>query len=253
MCVKDTGSDGKLLWNTDGEVLKASLIEKLMIPLLAKLSNFIPEGGIWLNTQRPEWNDANNALVGKGLSVVTLCYLRRFIDFFKDLLDHSDLSKIEVDADVQGLYQKIFQILNGSLNVLQVSFDDKQRRSMMDTLGQAGSDYRSKYYLHGFSGESVQVPVTEMIEFLNLTMQYVEHSLLANKRTDNLYHTYNILHLNDEGASIGHLYEMLEGQVAILSSGLLPGEESLELLESLRYSQLYRSDQHSYILYRIEI
>ena len=44
-----------------------------------------------MNTQRPEWNDANNALVGKGLSVVTLCYLRRFIVFFKDLLDHSDL------------------------------------------------------------------------------------------------------------------------------------------------------------------
>ena len=42
---------------------------------------------------------------------------------------------------------------------------------------------------------------------------------------------------------------MLEGQVAILSSGLLSGEESLALLESLRHSQLYRPDQHSYILY----
>ena len=50
-------------------------------------------------------------------------------------------------------------------------------------------------------------------------------------------------------ASVGHLYEMLEGQVAILSSGLLSGEESLLLLESLRHSQLYRPDQHSYILY----
>ena len=33
--------------------------------------------GIWMNTQRPEWNDANNALVGHGISVVTLGYLRR--------------------------------------------------------------------------------------------------------------------------------------------------------------------------------
>jgi hypothetical protein len=30
------------------------------------MSNLIPEGGIWMNTQRPEWNDANNALVGNG-------------------------------------------------------------------------------------------------------------------------------------------------------------------------------------------
>ena len=34
------------------------------MPLLAKLSNFVPDGGIWMNTQRPEWNDANNALGG---------------------------------------------------------------------------------------------------------------------------------------------------------------------------------------------
>ena len=55
--------------------------------------------------------------------------------------------------------------------------------------------------------------------------------------------------LDNGTASISHLYEMLEGQVAILSSGMLSGEESLSLLESLRHSQLYRADQHSYILY----
>jgi hypothetical protein len=42
---------------------------------------------------------------------------------------------------------------------------------------------------------------------------------------------------------------MLEGQVAILSSGMLSGQESLELLDSLRNSRLYRCDQQSYILY----
>ena len=68
----------------NGGVLQATLVEKLLTLLLAKLTNFVPEGGIWMNTQRPEWNDANNALVGKGLSVVTLCYLRRYIVFFRD-------------------------------------------------------------------------------------------------------------------------------------------------------------------------
>ncbi len=42
---------------------------------------------------------------------------------------------------------------------------------------------------------------------------------------------------------------MLEGQVAILSSGLLSPEEGLALLQSLRQSDLYRADQHSYMLY----
>jgi hypothetical protein len=54
--------------------LHVTLAEKLLVLLLAKLVNFVPEGGIWMNTQRPEWNDANNALVGKGLSVVTPRY-----------------------------------------------------------------------------------------------------------------------------------------------------------------------------------
>jgi hypothetical protein len=42
---------------------------------------------------------------------------------------------------------------------------------------------------------------------------------------------------------------MLEGQVAVLSSGYLTAEESLELLVALKHSAMYRADQHSYLLY----
>ena len=60
------GNDGKLIAGEKGEVLLVSLAEKLLVPLLVKLSNLVPGGGIWMNTQRPEWNDANNALGGLG-------------------------------------------------------------------------------------------------------------------------------------------------------------------------------------------
>jgi hypothetical protein len=247
--VKELGADGKLTYTKTSRVLHANLAEKLLTLLLAKLVNFVPEGGIWMNTQRPEWNDANNALVGKGLSVVTLCYLRRAIVFFKELLDQSALSTVQIRMEVQGLYSQIFQILSRFQGTMNSSFSDEQRRAMMDALGQAGSDYRWNYYSRGFSGDSAQIPIPELVAFLDLAQQYVEHSLRANKRSDHLYHAYNILHLDNKLASISHLYEMLEGQVAILSSGLLSGEESNLLLDSLRNSQLYRPDQHSYILY----
>jgi hypothetical protein len=247
--VKVYGTDGKLVQTPDGQVLHATLAEKLLTLLLAKLVNFVPEGGIWMNTQRPEWNDANNALVGKGLSVVTLCYLRRTIVFCKELLQRSGLSSCRVSTEVQQLLAQVFKILRGFQKVLEGTFGDEQRLAMMDLLGQAGSDYRAKYYLHGFSGEYAELPISEIIAFLDLMQQYVEHSLRANKRNDNLVHAYNILSLDDGKASISHLYEMLEGQVAILSSGMLSGEESLRLLKSLRESRLYRADQHSYILY----
>jgi hypothetical protein len=85
--------------------------------------------------------------------------------------------------------------------------------------------------------------------FLDLAQQYVEHTIRTNERPDHLYHAYNVLRLGAEGASVDHLYEMLEGQVAILSSGLLSGEQSLALLQSLKDSSMYRADQHSYMLY----
>ena len=64
---------------SDGEVRLVTLGEKLLVPLLVKLTNLVPGSGIWLNTQRPEWNDANNALAGWGLSLVTLSAICRYL------------------------------------------------------------------------------------------------------------------------------------------------------------------------------
>ncbi len=247
--VQELGTDGRLAYAKSNRVLHANLAEKMLTLLLAKLANFVPEAGIWMNTQRPEWNDANNALVGKGVSVVTLCYLRRLIVFFKEILAQSAFSTVQIAMEVQGFYSQIYQILSQFQSTLNSSFSDEQRRAMMNALGQAGSDYRWNYYSRGFSGDSAKIQIPELVAFLELAQLNVEQSLRLNRRSDHLYHAYNILHLDDKRASISHLYEMLEGQVAILSSGLLSGEESYLLLESLRNSQLYRPDQHSYILY----
>ncbi len=244
--VRVRGTDGKLVCGPDGQVLHRSLGEKLLSLLLAKLVNFVPEGGIWMNTQRPEWNDANNALVGKGLSVVTLGYLRRTLAFCRELFG---LQQVTVSAEVAQLFGQVSAVLTGFQPRLAGSFDDDQRYEMMKALGQAGSDFRWNFYTHGFSGDLAALPGADVLAFLELAQRYIEHTLRANRRPDNLYHAYNILHLDGQRATVGHLYEMLEGQVAILSSGLLSGDESLALLESLRHSALYRADQHSYILY----
>jgi hypothetical protein len=119
----------------------------------------------------------------------------------------------------------------------------------MDALGQAGSDYRRGFYRNGLSEAFTGLDRDELLGFAALAQQYMEHTLRENRRKDGLYHAYNVLHIDEGSATAGHLYEMLEGQVAILSSGLLSAEESLTLLQSLRQSALYRADQHSYILY----
>jgi len=44
-----------------------------------------------MNTQRPEWNDANNALAGYGLSMVTLYYLHRMLALADNLFKKLNL------------------------------------------------------------------------------------------------------------------------------------------------------------------
>ena len=243
------GSDGKLVLDSTEQVFHVTLTEKLLILLLAKLTNLVPEGGIWMNTQRPEWNDANNALVGKGLSVVTLGYLRRYTAFVRDLLAESVETTFAVTSEVGGWFAAMQSILQKHASVLSTGFNDGQRRAVMDELGQAGSDYRWHYYEKGFSGERAELIKTDLLAFLDMAQEYVEQSLKANQRPDRLFHAYNILHLDSGKAMVSYLDEMLEGQVSILSSGLLSPQESLELLRNMRQSRLYRADQNSYLLY----
>lgn len=246
--VEQRGSDARLLRAVDGRVVHATLTEKLLTLLLAKLVNFVPEGGIWMNTQRPEWNDANNALVGRGLSVVTLGYLSRFLAFFRRLVE-DEQGAFTLHGEVADLFSSISRVLGQFSPLLKGEFSPEQRREMMDALGEAGSAYRDLIYKHAFSGRLSQLPASELRTFLGIAQDFVEHSLRANRRPDALYHSYNLLRLENGRAFIDRLYEMLEGQVSILSSGLLSGEESLSLLRSLQESSLYRTDQHTYILY----
>ncbi|MCP4427474.1 MAG: hypothetical protein GY803_23540, partial [Chloroflexi bacterium] len=247
--VSQMGTDGRLHRDNDGRIIHATMTEKMLTLLLAKLANLVPEGGIWMNTQRPEWNDANNALVGKGLSVVTTAYLRRFIAFWLTQLAEAERKTFKVNIAVAHLFATLHNIFAGYQLYLQTGFTDEARREMMDALGTAVTAYRSAIYQNGIPTAKKEINTPALRAFLTLTQSYIEQTLHANKRADGLYHTYNILNLDEGKAGVANLYLMLEGQVAILSSGLLTAEKGLALLQSLRDSDLYRADQHSYMLY----
>lgn len=244
------GADGALLEGKNGKIVKVTFIEKIMASLLAKMSNFIPDGGIWMNTQRPEWNDANNALVGNGTSMVTLYYLRRFLCFLRDILSSSHTTEFSLSAELMNCFSGMFDGLVQHAHMLDGRIDNAGRKLILDCLAQPASDYRLLVYEQSFSGEKVKVALDTLLDFINLSLKYLENSIANNKRDDNMYHSYNLMTLeNQSEIAISHLSEMLEGQVAVLSSGMLSSSEALQLLDSLRNSKLYREDQNSYILY----
>ena len=244
------GADGALLRDEHRFIVKANFIEKILATSLAKLSNFIPEGGIWMNTQRPEWNDANNALVGNGVSMVTLYYLNRFFNFFEELLESSSTPEVEVSNEILDFFNKVLRTFEKNIKLLASSINDTDKKRILDALGQAGDDYRTQIYTQAFSGRKTKLSFDKLKKFVSLSKSYLEHSIKANKRSDNLYHAYNLMTVNsDNSISISFLSEMLEGQVAVLSSGYLNGEETLNVLNALKQSKLFRKDQYSYLLY----
>ena len=221
-----------------------------MATVLAKVSNFIPEGGIWLNTQRPEWNDANNALVGNGVSMVTLYYLRRFINFFEDIIEKSSEASYAVSKELTHFFQSVASGLYSQEGILSGKISDTDRKTLLDILGKAGSTYRATIYETGFTSDKEAITKDDLTSFFNVLKKYLDHTIVANKRTDNLYHAYNLMTVeNDAEVSISYLSEMLEGQVAVLSSGYLSSKEALSVLDGLKASALFREDQYSYILY----
>ena len=244
------GADSALLQDRQGSIYHVNFVEKILATVLAKMSNFVPEGGIWMNTQRPEWNDANNALVGNGLSMVTLYYLRRFLTFFDRILENTKTKEVEISEELMTFFKGVSETLLKNKSLLDASFGNEDRKRILDGLGLAGSNYRTQIYDHAFSGNQEAIQIQDLRDFTQICLAYLEHSIRANKRQDGLYHGYNLMTVeNQEEISVSYLSEMLEGQVAVLSSGYLSSAEVLDLLDVLRSSALYREDQNSYILY----
>lgn len=243
------GSDGKAALGPDGDLLRANLTEKLLVVALSKLSNFVPGGGIWMNTQRPEWNDANNALVGNGVSMVTLCYLRRYLSFLDAQLVTSGLDEVEVSAEVAEFARAVAKAFESSVEVASGGAADGARKALLDLLGQAGTTYRARAYDSQSRGAAATVPVPEIRALIEGALRHADHTINSNRREDGLYHSYNIMIASAQGVEVRHLKVMLEGQVAVLSCGLLGAAEVADLLDALRASELYREDQNSYTLY----
>ena len=246
------GSDARLVQRTEGGVRHVNLTEKLLVVALTRLTNFVPGGGIWMNTQRPEWNDANNALVGYGVSVVTLGYLRRLLAYLqRELLPALATTPVPVSAAVVALLRRLQTAFTSNLSLLESPIiGSPARRTLLDALATAGTDYRTEIYQHGLGTPSDLAP-EEINRLLITALAFVDHSLRANRRDDGLYHSYNLLEFTEEpaGLELHLLGPMLEGQVSVLSSGLLTPAEVIALLTALRHSALYRADQHSYLLY----
>jgi hypothetical protein len=227
----------------------ASLGEKLLVPALSKLSNLVAGGGIWMNTQRPEWNDANNALVGNGVSAVTSFYLREYLEFVDRILERSALEWVPIGEAVAGWIEALQRAYEAHADVARAAhIDPRRRRALLDELGTAFSEYRENAYAGG-PGRPRPVDVAILRRLIATVRPFLDQIVDHAEGADRLVESYCLLRLEPGSAHLEPLYPMLEGQVAALSQSDIGPERIVELVDTMFESPLYRPDQHTFLLY----
>jgi hypothetical protein len=236
------GADGRLVPGPDGQPRLFSLAEKLLVPVLVKLANLVPGAGIWLNTQRPEWNDANNALVGWGCSLVTVHQLHRHLALLARLF--AAPGSWPVSAATAGLLSALAAALP---ECQEAAGDDRRRRAAIGLLGRAGEAHRGRIYA-GDHGAEVLLGAAAAQGLLAAATAALDATLACGRRADGLAHSYTVLRLEGDTAAVGHLGLMLEGQVAALAGGTLAPASALALARCLRASALWDPARATYLL-----
>ena len=244
---KRLGTDARCILNKDETLQLTTLGTKLVQLILAKMLNHVPEAGIWMNTQRPEWNDANNALAGYGTSVVTMCYLHRMLTFLIDLFENAGIS-VSVEKTVAKTLEQTAGAYKTFYADAKNAITPAQRKTFTDTLGGIFEQERNTLYASGFSGGYENMAGTKLAELLKTFADALQASILANKTESGLFHSYNTLLMSSDKITVMNLKLMLEGQVAALSCDILPKADKKLLTEKLRKSELFEEQQHSYML-----
>lgn len=244
------GADGFLLRDKAGEIIYVSLAEKLLVPAAVKLANLVPGGGIWMNTQRPEWNDANNALAGCGLSVVTACYLYRYLGYLETLIGKHSGETLTLTPALTELTDNLTNLFLDPRWQQRAELSASDCFSLTKRAGLAAERHRQRVYHQG-PGTPTAVPRHTILSFLTAARTALENTLRQNRRPDGLWHSYNVLNMDPGNArfTVDRLPLMLEGQVAILSASVLDPPEALVLLEALPASELRSQHHPTYLLY----
>ncbi|TVR36775.1 MAG: hypothetical protein EA388_02835 [Nitriliruptor sp.] len=247
--VEALGGDGRLLV-ADGDIVRVTLAEKLLVPALAKLSAYVAGGGIWMNTQRPEWNDANNALAGYGLSMVTLYQLERYLRFLADVLTEGRDDPLTLSTPVARWLDSVLGALLDHEPEAAVG-DPSTRRALLDALGAAGTAHREGLEA-GFETTPTEVELERIDHLIAVARDHLRATIRAARRPDGLYHTYNLVSFPNGGeATVEHLPLMLEGQVAVLGTDKLDAAEVADVVDAMFDAPLYRRDQRSFMLYPV--
>jgi hypothetical protein len=123
------------------------------------------------------------------------------------------------------------------------------RRKFLDRAGALLDVWRTEAYRGAAGRVAACCPEGLLIRIAQRLLPLVDATLQRCRRPDGLFDSYNLVNLADGKAEVSRLYPMLEGQVALLSCGLLSQAEAVALLDTLFASPLFTERRQSFLLY----
>ena len=183
-----------------------------------------------MNTQRPEWNDANNALVGNGVSMVTLYYLRRFLKFVEGAFCKNPHPSFFVSTELRDFLPTCMRYCGKAQNRLRKVLPGRPEK-ITDALGMVGSQYR---------GESTPVRLPERKPLsrsmncwsLSIALQLAAQSIRAGKRDDGLFHAYNLVRFHGNELHVSTSKKCSKDRWRPWSAGRFPRRKVRSLMRS---------------------
>ena len=229
------GADGRLLVDVDGSLLRVGLLEKLLVPALAKSTNFVPDGDPGSTPSGPSGTTPTTR------SRDPACRWSRSITSVATWPCSSRSSKRRRATRSRSRRRSPSGSPTSSIGTC-AGRPGRRRRAPHDRRpARAQRRATSSAVRQGAGSEKVELPLADIRDLCETSLAHLDSSIAAGRRTDDLHHSYNRVSFpTDTSVCVDHLGPMLEGQVAALSSGVLGAEETLAVVDALYASGMYR-------------
>ncbi|MBP3636186.1 MAG: hypothetical protein J6K13_01360 [Clostridia bacterium] len=245
--------DGSLQKDAQGQVLHATLMEKLLTLLAAKTATLDPYGmGVEMEGGKPGWYDALNGLPGLlGSSMPEALELARVLDYTLARARQYGRS-VNLLAEAAQLARAITAVLKDTEATWR---KEGEILSVWNALCDAKEAYRAQVR-ERVSGEKVELSAEEIADMLELWSAYVHQGVAKAMAIGGglcpTYFAYDVTSYTQDEAglhptafALRPMPNFLEGQVRYLRLNL-PMEEKHRLVDAVRRSRLYDQKLNMY-------
>ncbi len=221
-----------------GNVIKAGLLEKLLVMTTVKFATLDPYGmGVEMEGGKPGWYDALNGLPGMlGSSMPETCELLRMALYLRDVIKRYN-KPVEVLSEAAGFIDNVNALLKDNMLILKTA--DAAVSEYWNAINDIKEEYREKIY-SGVSGESVVIEVQVILDYLDMIIEAVNAGIKkAEKIGGEVFPTYFYFDVID----------YVEDKEGIYPKDFKVGIMPLFLEGPVRYFKLPKTKEEKYSLY----